>query len=187
MVVSRYKWWIGLVETVLSSTSLTRIMNENANRLGNATNLTSCERSDTSAFSPSYARLRSEVSGFWFLNLFKGLNMSNVTKVSCGSENENFSNDLLPLTGAVLGCQVVLKATKVDGVYDKDPKKSTDAKFFEHLTYLDVLKNKLKVMDATAISLCMDNNLPIIVFNLNKEGNIKRVVTGDKIGTTVGG
>lgn len=106
MVVSRYKWWIGLVETVLSSTSLTRIMNENANRLGNATNLTSCERSDTSAFSPSYARLRSEVSGFWFLNLFKGLNMSNVTKVSCGSENENFSNDLLPLTGAVLAvCQ----------------------------------------------------------------------------------
>jgi uridylate kinase len=105
-----------------------------------------------------------------------------------GTGNPYFTTDTAACLRAMeTGCEVILKATNVDGVYDKDPKKSSDAKFFEHLTYLDVLKNKLKVMDATAISLCMDNNLPIIVFNLNKEGNIKRVVAGEKIGTTVGG
>ncbi|MDP3732314.1 MAG: UMP kinase, partial [Candidatus Omnitrophota bacterium] len=77
------------------------------------------------------------------------------------------------------------KATKVDGVYSADPIKVRNAKRFGTLKYIDVLKNGLKVMDATAVSLCMDNKLPIVVFNLNKEGNIRRVILGEKIGTVV--
>ncbi len=105
-----------------------------------------------------------------------------------GTGNPYFTTDTAACLRAMeTGCEIILKATNVDGVYDKDPRKHSDAKFFEKLSYIDVLKGQLKVMDATAVSLCMDNNLPIIVFNLNKEGNIKRVVTGEKIGTTVGG
>ena len=105
-----------------------------------------------------------------------------------GTGNPYFTTDTAACLRAMeTGSEVILKATNVDGVYDKDPKKHSDAKFFDKLSYIDVLKSQLKVMDATAVSLCMDNNLPIIVFNLNKEGNIKRVVTGEKIGTTVGG
>ena len=80
-----------------------------------------------------------------------------------------------------------MKGTKVDGVYSSDPVKNKQARKYETLKYLDVLKKGLKVMDATATSLCMDNNLPIIVFNLTREGNIKRVVMGEKIGTIVKG
>ena len=86
-----------------------------------------------------------------------------------------------------ISAEVILKATKVDGVYDRDPLKFPDAKKFETLTYLDVLKKGLKVMDSTATSLCMDNDLPIIVFNMTKKGNIVRAVKGDLIGTTVTG
>jgi uridylate kinase len=84
-----------------------------------------------------------------------------------------------------ISADAILKATKVDGVYSADPLKVKNAKKFANLKYIDVLKKGLKVMDATAISLCMDNKLPIVVFNLNREGNIKRVVLGEKIGTVV--
>ena len=83
--------------------------------------------------------------------------------------------------------EVILKATKVDGVYDADPFKHEGAKKFDELSYIEVLNRELKVMDSTAISLCMDNNLPIIVFNLMEKGNIKRVVSGEPIGTLVSG
>jgi uridylate kinase len=84
-----------------------------------------------------------------------------------------------------IGADVILKATKVDGVYTADPKKDKRARRFERLKYIDVLKKRLGVMDATAVSLCMDNKLPIVVFDLTKAGNIKRVVLGEKIGTVV--
>src|SRR6478735_8356331 len=80
---------------------------------------------------------------------------------------------------------VIMKATKVDGIYDADPKLVSDAIKFETITYLDVLKRGLRVMDATAISLCQENNLPIVIFNLGKHGNIKRVVQGEKVGSLV--
>ena len=103
-----------------------------------------------------------------------------------GTGNPYFTTDTTAALRAIeIGAQVILKATKVDGVYSSDPVKNKNAKRFETLRYIDVLKKGLKVMDATAISLCMDNELPIIVFSLKKEGNIKRVVTGEKIGTTV--
>jgi len=80
---------------------------------------------------------------------------------------------------------VILKATKVDGVYDADPLKVQEAKRYGELSYIEVLNKELKVMDSTAISLCMDNRLPIIVFNIMEKGNIKRVVCGEGIGTLV--
>jgi uridylate kinase len=79
----------------------------------------------------------------------------------------------------------ILKATKVDGIYDADPVLVKDATKFDTISYLEVLKRGLKVMDSTAISLCKDNNLPIIIFNLNKRGNIQRVVMGEKVGSLV--
>jgi isopentenyl phosphate kinase len=80
---------------------------------------------------------------------------------------------------------VALKATKVNGIYDKDPHKHSDAKKFTKLTYMEILNRRLKVMDSTAISLCMDNGIPIIVFDLMKHGNIKRAVLGQNVGTFV--
>jgi uridylate kinase len=81
--------------------------------------------------------------------------------------------------------QVILKATRVDGIYDADPEKVKTAKKFESITYLDVLQKGLSVMDSTAISLCMDNKMPIVVFNMNVPGNLKRVVVGERVGSTV--
>jgi uridylate kinase len=86
-----------------------------------------------------------------------------------------------------IGAEVILKATKVEGVYDADPFRFEGAKKFEALTYIEVLNRELKVMDSTAISLCMDNQLPIIVFNIMETGNIKKVVSGEPIGTLVSG
>lgn len=103
-----------------------------------------------------------------------------------GTGNPYFSTDTAASLRAIeIGADVILKATKVDGVYSADPHKDSSAKKFEKLKYIDVLKKGLKVMDATAVSLCMDNKLPIIVFNLTKKGNIKRVIVGEKIGTLV--
>jgi uridylate kinase len=105
-----------------------------------------------------------------------------------GTGNPYFTTDTTAaLRASEIGAEVIMKATKVDGVYSSDPMKNKNAKKYETLKYIDVLKKGLKVMDATATSLCMDNKLPIIVFNLLKEGNIKRVVTGEKIGTVVKG
>ncbi len=103
-----------------------------------------------------------------------------------GTGNPYFTTDTTAALRAMeINADCILKATKVDGVYSADPLKVKDAKKFARLKYIDVLKKGLKVMDATAISLCMDNKLPIVVFNLSKEGNIKRVVCGEKIGTVV--
>jgi uridylate kinase len=89
------------------------------------------------------------------------------------------------LRGLEIGAEVILKGTKVDGVYDGDPVKNPDAKKFKELQYIDVLSRGLKVMDATAVSLCMDNHLPIAVFDITQPGNIMRIVAGEEIGTLV--
>jgi uridylate kinase len=107
---------------------------------------------------------------------------------ACGTGNPYFTTDTAASLRAVeIGSDIILKATKVDGVYSSDPVKNPRAKKYKEITYLDVLKKGLKVMDSTAISLCMDNNLPIIVFGLMKKGNIKKVLVGKKIGTLVKG
>lgn len=103
-----------------------------------------------------------------------------------GTGSPYFSTDTAAaLRANEIAGEVILKATKVEGVYSSDPQKNKKAKKFDQLKYIEVLKMGLKIMDATAISLCMDNNLPIIVFNLKKPGNIKRIILGEKIGTIV--
>jgi len=105
-----------------------------------------------------------------------------------GTGNPFFTTDTAAALRAMeVKSQVILKATKVDGVYDRDPLVNPKAKKFEKLSYIQVLNLGLRIMDATAISLCMENRLPIIVFNLAQRGNIKRVVLGRKIGTIIGG
>jgi len=103
-----------------------------------------------------------------------------------GTGNPFFTTDTAAALRAMeIQADIILKATKVDGIYDSDPVVNPDARRFESLTYLDVLQRGLKVMDAAAVSVCMDNNLPIQVFDLTQPGNIRRVVCGDDIGTRV--
>ncbi|MFH0985115.1 MAG: UMP kinase [Candidatus Omnitrophota bacterium] len=114
------------------------------------------------------------------------LEKGRVVIFAAGTGNPYFTTDTAAALRAVeMNAEVILKATKVDGVYDKDPMKHKNAKKFTSLNYLDVIKKQLRVMDTTATSLCMENQLPIIVFNLNQPGNIRRVVMGEKIGTLV--
>jgi len=106
----------------------------------------------------------------------------------CGTGNPYFTTDTTAaLRAAEIGADVILKATKVDGVYSADPLKDKNAKRYKSLRYIDLLRKQLKVMDATAISLCMDNNIPIVVFDLFCEGNLKKAVEGKDIGTIVRG
>jgi uridylate kinase len=105
---------------------------------------------------------------------------------AAGTGNPYFTTDTAAALRAMeIGAEVIMKATKVDGVYSADPMKDKTATKYDTLTYIDVLQKDLRVMDATAISLCMDNNLPILVFNLTAPGNIKKIVMGEKIGTLV--
>jgi len=103
-----------------------------------------------------------------------------------GTGNPFFSTDTAAaLRANEIGAEVILKATKVDGIYDSDPKKNPDAKRYTQITYLEALQRQLKVMDSTAFSLCMDNKMPIIVFDFFREHNLRRVVLGEKVGTLV--
>src|SRR5689334_10476218 len=103
-----------------------------------------------------------------------------------GTGNPYFSTDTAAaLRANEIGAEVILKATKVDGIYDSDPKKNPKAKRYSQITYLEALQKQLKVMDSTAFSLCMDNKMPIVVFDLFRDHNLKRVVLGEKVGTVV--
>lgn len=114
------------------------------------------------------------------------LEKGRVVIFAAGTGNPFFTTDTAATLRALeIGADLILKATKVDGVYDKDPMQYDDAVKFKNLTYMEVLKNELKIMDATAISLCMQGNIPIIVFNLFENGNIKKVIMGSEIGTIV--
>jgi uridylate kinase len=114
------------------------------------------------------------------------LEKKRVVIFAAGTGNPYFSTDTAAALRAMeIKAEVILKATKVDGIYSADPLKVKSATMYSEIKYIDVLRQGLRVMDTTAISLCMDNSLPIIVFNLLQPGNIKRVVVGDKIGTIV--
>lgn len=105
-----------------------------------------------------------------------------------GTGNPYFTTDTAASVRALeVGAEALLKGTKVDGVYDSDPMLNPKARRLEHLEYIDVISKGLKVMDSTAISLCMDNKMPIVVFDLTKEGNLRRVVMGEPVGTKVSG
>jgi uridylate kinase len=109
-----------------------------------------------------------------------------VVVFAAGTGNPYFTTDTAAALRAMeMKADVILKATKVDGIYSADPMKDPAATKYDEISYLQVLQEELKVMDATAISLCMDNKLPIVVFNLRTSGNLRRVVMGEKVGTTV--
>ncbi|HWJ03782.1 MAG TPA: uridine monophosphate kinase, partial [Verrucomicrobiae bacterium] len=115
------------------------------------------------------------------------LEKGRVVIFGAGTGNPYFSTDTTAaLRAAEIEAEVILMAKQVDGVYSADPLKDPSAKKFENLSYIEVLNKGLGVMDSTATSLCMDNNIPLIVFNLNEQGNIRKATTGEKIGTYVG-
>jgi uridylate kinase len=114
------------------------------------------------------------------------LERGRVVILAGGTGNPFFTTDTAAaLRATELGCEVLLKATKVDGVYSADPKTDPSAKRYDELAYMDVLQQGLRVMDGTAITLCMENRLPVVVFDLFREGNIERVVKGEPLGTTI--
>lgn len=114
------------------------------------------------------------------------LDRGRVVIFACGTGNPYFTTDTAAaLRASEMGADVILKATKVDGIYDKDPTKHKDAKRFSEIPYGEALRKRLRVMDSTAFALCQENNMPIIVFDLFKTGNIKKVVMGGKVGTLV--
>jgi uridylate kinase len=105
---------------------------------------------------------------------------------AAGTGNPYFSTDTAAALRAMeIKADVILKATQVDGIYDADPEQVSNAKFFAEITYREVLHQNLKVMDSTAISLCMDNGMPIVIFNMHKPGNIRRAVLGERVGSTI--
>ncbi len=130
------------------------------------------------AFAETYIRRRA----------IRHLEKGRVVIFAAGTGNPYFSTDTTAaLRAAEIEAEVILMAKKVDGVYDSDPKQNADAKKFDHLSYMDVINMELKVMDTTAASLCKDNHIPLVVFDINKPGNILRAVMGEDIGTYLGG
>jgi uridylate kinase len=116
------------------------------------------------------------------------LEKGRVIILAAGTGNPYFTTDTAAALRAVeIGAEIILKATKVDGVYDSDPVANPGARRYEHLTYSQVLEQRLRVLDATAVSLCMENDTPIIVFDLNKPENITRVAAGEPVGTLITG
>ncbi len=164
--------YMGMLATVLNALALQNIL-ENK---GVATRVQSAI--EMRELAETYIRRRA----------VRHLEKKRVVIFAAGTGNPYFTTDTAAALRAMeIGAEVIMKATKVDGVYSADPVKDPSAVKYDRLSYLDVLQKNLKVMDATAISLCMDNNLPIIVFNLNVPGNIKKIVAGEPLGTLVTG
>jgi uridylate kinase len=164
--------YMGMLATVINSLAL----QERLERDGVVTRVLSAI--EMRAIAEPYIRRRA----------LRHLEKGRVVIFAAGTGNPYFTTDTAAALRAMeINADTILKATKVDGVYDRDPMTHSKAKKFRELTYIEVLQKNLKVMDATAISLCMDNGLPIVVFDLTKRGNIVRVVRGEKIGTIVHG
>ncbi len=162
--------YIGMLATVMNSLALQDSFERHGiySRVQSAINM--------QEVSEPYIRRRAE----------RHLDKGRVVILAAGTGNPYFTTDT---TAALRACELnvdcLMKATKVDGVYDKDPVKHQDAQRFEHLSYMDVLNKGLNVMDTTATSLCMDNQMPMIVFSLNERGNILRALKGEDVGTTI--
>ena len=163
---------MGMLSTVINALALQGVLE----RLGSFTRVMSAI--DMHQVAENYIRRRA----------VRHLEKGRIVIFAAGTGNPFFTTDTAAALRAMeIGAEVLIKATKVDGVYTADPVKDPKAKKYKELTYLEVLKKRLAVMDATAISLCMDNDMPIVVFNLNKKGSLMRLVKGDRIGTVVRG
>ena len=162
--------YIGMLATVINS----MVLQDSLEKLGVHTRVQSAI--EIKELAEPYIRRRA----------MRHLEKHRVVIFAAGTGNPYFTTDTAAALRAIeIGADVILKATKVDGVYDRDPVKDKRAKKFDRLRYIDILKKRLQVMDATAISLCMDNHLPIVVFNLTHHGNIRRAMMGGNIGTRV--
>ena len=164
--------YMGMLATVLNALAL----QDGLEKAGIATRVMSAM--EIKALTEPYIRRRA----------LRHLEKGRVVIFAAGTGNPYFSTDTAAaLRATEIGAEVVLKATKVDGVYSSDPVKNKRARRFSTLSYMEVLRRSLKVMDSSAITLCMDNELPIIVFDLKKKGNIKKVILGENVGTVIKG
>jgi uridylate kinase len=146
------------------------------------------ERADVVTRVLSAIEIRQVAEPFIRRRAIRHLEKKRVVVFAAGTGNPYFSTDTAAALRAMeIKAEIILKGTKVDGIYDKDPIKNPDARRFETLTYLDVLKKNLAIMDGTAVALCKDNGLPIMVYDLKQKGNLRRIVMGEKVGTTVKG
>jgi len=145
------------------------------------------ERTGTPTRVQSAIEMRELAEPYIRRRAIRHLEKGRVVIFAAGTGNPYFTTDTAAALRAVeINAEIILKATKVDGVYSSDPARNPEAKKFKSITYIDVLRKGLKVMDSTAISLCMDNRLPIMVFNLRKKGNIIKAVSGANVGTIIG-
>ncbi len=148
---------------------------------------TACEKAGLMTRLMTAIKMEEIAEPFIRRRAMRHLEKGRVVIFGAGTGSPYFSTDTAASLRAIeIEADAILKGTRVDGIYDSDPEKNPDAVFYEEISYLDVLKKNLKVMDLTAISLCKENDLPIIVFNMNKEGNLLRVVKGEAVGTSVG-
>ena len=146
------------------------------------------ERAEVMTRVLSAIEIRQVAEPFIRRRAIRHLEKKRVVVFAAGTGNPYFSTDTAAALRAMeVKAEIILKGTKVDGIYDKDPVKNPDARRFETLTYLDMLRKSLAVMDGTAVALCKDNDLPIIVYDLKQKGNLRRIVTGERIGTLVKG
>ena len=162
--------YMGMLATVLNALALQNAL----------------EKAGVSTRVLSAIEMRQLAEGYIRRRAIRHLEKKRVVIFAAGTGNPYFTTDTAAALRAMeIKADVILKGTKVNGIYDADPLNNPSAKMFNELPFLSVLNKSLKVMDATAITLCMDNNLPLIVFNLTEPGNLKRVVMGEKIGTLV--
>jgi uridylate kinase len=162
--------YMGMLATVLNALALQNAL----------------ERKSITTRVQSAIEMRQLAEGYIRRRAIRHLEKKRVVIFAAGTGNPYFSTDTAAVLRAMeIGAQVVMKGTKVDGIYEADPVTNPTAKKFNELPFLAILNQNLKVMDSTAITLCMDNQLPLIVFNLKESGNLLRIVNGDKIGTLV--
>ncbi|MBX3234878.1 MAG: UMP kinase [Nitrospiraceae bacterium] len=162
--------YMGMLATVLNALALQNAL----------------ERKGVSTRVQSAIEMRQLAEGYIRRRAIRHLEKKRVVIFAGGTGNPYFSTDTAASLRAMeIGAEVIMKGTKVDGIYDSDPVKNPQAKMYSEIPFISILNQNLKVMDSTAISLCMDNRLPLIVFNLKEKGNFKRVVQGDQIGTVV--
>ena len=162
--------YMGMLATVLNALALQNAL----------------ERNGITTRVQSAIEMRQLCEGYIRRRAIRHLEKKRVVIFAAGTGNPYFSTDTAAVLRAMeIGAQVIMKGTKVDGIYEADPVTHPTAKRFDELPFLSILNNNLKVMDSTAVTLCMDNNLPLIVFNLKEAGNLKRLVEGNRVGTLV--
>lgn len=164
--------YMGMLSTVINALAIQDLLE----RKGVETRLLTAIRMD--AVAEPYIRRRA----------VRHLEKGRVVLFAGGTGNPYFSTDTAAVLRAIeIGADAILKATKVDGIYSADPRTDPDAKFIEKLSYMDVLKRDLRVMDATAVSMCKDNDLPIVVFDIRHQGAVRAILAGESVGSIVGG